>query len=86
MAQYERNGGLDMGFSDSGLVMRSGDLPTDFAPVELGGILLGHQAGRASAEQTTFFKSVGNAAQDMVCAAEILAVAEQLDLGQVVEL
>lgn len=67
-------------------VIRSGDLPMDFAPVELGEILMEQEAGRTSVEQTTFFKSVGNAAQDMVCAAEILAVAEQLDLGQVVEL
>lgn len=66
--------------------MTRGRLPTDYAPAELGEVLLSKRAGRTSREQITFFKSVGNAAQDIVCAAEILAIAERESLGQVVDL
>lgn len=63
-----------------------GLLPQDYSPAELGEVLLGRRPGRTSAEQITFFKSVGNAAQDIVCAAEILAIAEQQGLGETVAL
>jgi ornithine cyclodeaminase/alanine dehydrogenase-like protein (mu-crystallin family) len=66
--------------------MRRGRLPPDFAPAELGDVLLSQRPGRTSEEQTTFFKSVGNAAQDIVCAAEILSIAEQESLGQIVDI
>jgi len=66
--------------------MKRGRLPGDYSPAELGEVLLGQRPGRTSVEQTTFFKSVGNAAQDIVCAAEILAIAERENLGQVVEM
>jgi ornithine cyclodeaminase/alanine dehydrogenase-like protein (mu-crystallin family) len=65
--------------------MKRGRLPADYAPAELGEVILGQRRGRTSVEQTTFFKSVGNAAQDIVCAAEILTIAERENLGQIVE-
>lgn len=66
--------------------MRRGELPPDFAPAELGEVLLNERPGRTSRLQTTFFKSVGNAAQDVVCAREILAIAERECLGQMVSI
>lgn len=66
--------------------IRSGMLPPDFSPAELGEVLLGHRPGRISEGQITLFKSVGNAAQDIVCAAHILKVAQQENLGQIVDL
>lgn len=66
--------------------MTRGKLPTDYAPAELGEVLLKKRPGRSSPKETTFFKSVGNAAQDIVCAREILAMAERQSLGQIVDL
>lgn len=66
--------------------MRCGRLSSDFAPAELGEVISGHRPGRSSGERITFFKSVGNAAQDIVCVAEILAVAEEESLGQTISL
>ncbi len=66
--------------------IRRGRLPPDYSPAELGEVILGKRPGRSSNDQTTFFKSVGNAAQDIVCAAEILSIAEQNNLGQIVDL
>jgi len=37
--------------------------------------------GRASADEITLFKSVGNAVQDVSVAREVLIQAEQLGLG-----
>ncbi len=48
---------------------------------ELGAIVLGHAQGRVSSEEITFFKSVGNAAQDLAAARIALAEAERLGLG-----
>ena len=66
--------------------MQRGLLPAEFLPAELGEVLAGTRPGRTGADQVTFFKSVGNAAQDIVCAAEIVAVAGQQNLGRIVEL
>ncbi len=65
---------------------RRGLLADAFAPAELGEVILKHRPGRRTREQITFFKSVGNAAQDIVCAAEVLVCAERDGLGQMVEL
>ena len=62
-----------------------GVLPKNFAPTELGEVLLDSNLGRRNDKQITFFKSVGNAAQDIVCAREILATAEREGIGQLVE-
>jgi ornithine cyclodeaminase/alanine dehydrogenase-like protein (mu-crystallin family) len=61
-------------------------LPADYRPAELGEVLLSESPGRANPQQPTFFKSVRNAAQDIVCAREILAIAEREGLGQIVDI
>ena len=53
---------------------------------ELGAIVLGRAPGRTSADEITFFKSVGNAAQDMAAARVVLRAAETLGLGTEVTL
>ena len=49
---------------------------------EIGEVIAGRVPGRESADELTFFKSVGHAAQDALCAAAIVARAEAEDLGQ----
>jgi ornithine cyclodeaminase len=51
------------------------------AIVELGEVLAGQAAGRSDVEQITFFKSVGNAVQDMAVGQIALAEARRLGLG-----
>lgn len=53
---------------------------------ELGDVVVERAPGRTSDDEVTFFKSVGNAAQDVAVAARVLAAADQDDLGTVVEL
>jgi alanine dehydrogenase len=52
------------------------------AQLELGALAAGTAAGRASDTQITFFKSVGNAIQDMIVAGAALDAAQQAGLGQ----
>lgn len=54
--------------------------------VELGRVLMGEHPGRAAPGQTTFFKSVGLAAQDAAAGRAALARAESLGLGVLLEL
>ena len=53
---------------------------------EIGEILLGTELGRTSPEEITFFKSVGNAVQDVSVAALVLEAAERDSLGVLVEI
>ena len=53
---------------------------------EIGDIVLGTAPGRTDPREITFFKSVGNAVQDVAVAARVLEVAERQGLGTVVEL
>jgi ornithine cyclodeaminase len=53
---------------------------------ELGDVVLGRLKGRTSEDEITFFKSVGNAVQDVSVAARVLAEAEARGLGVVAEL
>jgi ornithine cyclodeaminase len=53
---------------------------------ELGEVALGRVPGRTSAEQITFFKSVGNAVQDVAVAQMAYARSRELGLGQEVAL
>lgn len=53
---------------------------------ELGDVVLGRIPGRTSDEEVTFFKSVGNAVQDVAVAALVLSVAEREGLGIVADL
>lgn len=57
----------------------------DSLHAELGEIITGKYPGRTSAEQITFFKSVGVAVQDAVAARIALQTANELGLGTVVE-
>jgi len=53
---------------------------------EIGEIINKTHPGRTSDEQITYFKTVGIAAQDAAAAAEVLKVAKEKGLGQVVDL
>ncbi len=53
---------------------------------ELGEIVAGAKPGRESPEEITFFKSVGNAVQDVAVAWKTLERAEKKGLGAIVEL
>ncbi len=53
---------------------------------ELGEIAAGRQAGRTSEDEVTFFKSVGNAVQDLAAASHVVAVAKARGLGMEVTL
>jgi ornithine cyclodeaminase/alanine dehydrogenase-like protein (mu-crystallin family) len=53
---------------------------------ELGEVVLGRAVGRASPDEVTFFKSVGNAVQDVAVAQRALTRARALGLGTVVDL
>ena len=50
--------------------------------VELGEVVVGRHAGRASAEQITLFESQGMAIQDLAVALRVLAAAEASGLGR----
>ena len=53
---------------------------------EIGEVALGTVPGRTSAQEVTFFKSVGNAVQDLVVASKAYEVAVEQGLGQEVPL
>jgi ornithine cyclodeaminase len=50
--------------------------------VELGEVIVGRHAGRASAAQITLFESQGMAIQDLAVALRVLAAAEAGGLGR----
>jgi ornithine cyclodeaminase len=60
---------------------QEGALAPDAHFPELGELVNGTAAGRASAADITCFKSVGVAAQDIVVASHVLREAQRLDLG-----
>ncbi|MDA0328231.1 MAG: ornithine cyclodeaminase family protein [Gemmatimonadetes bacterium] len=53
---------------------------------EIGDVVLGRAVGRTSEDEITFFKSVGNAVQDVAVAARVLAASERDGLGIVVDI
>jgi ornithine cyclodeaminase/alanine dehydrogenase-like protein (mu-crystallin family) len=61
--------------------MREGLIGRDHIHAELGEIVAGRKKGRESRSQTTLFKSVGVAVQDLAAADRLLANAERLSLG-----
>lgn len=63
-----------------------GEVDESVMAAEIGEVVLGRAEGRTAPDQITFFKSVGNAVQDVVVAARVLSRAERDDLGTVVEL
>ena len=62
------------------------DLDESAISAEIGEVVLGSAQGRTSAEEITFFKSVGNAVQDVTVAALVLEQAEMAGLGMTVGL
>lgn len=66
--------------------MAEGWYRAEMIHAELGEVACGSRPGRATAEQVTFFKSVGVAVQDLAAADAALANAERMGLGTVVDL
>lgn len=66
--------------------LRKGLVTEEDLLTELGEVSLGLHPGRTRDDEVTFFKSVGNAAQDLAVAARALEVAVRRGEGQVVEL
>ena len=68
------------------LPIEAGRFTSDHIYAELGEIANGTMEGRTSPTEITFFKSVGNAVQDLVVASRLTALAQAQDLGVEVEL
>lgn len=68
------------------LPIAAGRITEDHIYAELGRIASGAVEGRTNPSEITFFKSVGNAVQDLVVASRLTAVAKAHDLGVEVEL
>lgn len=66
--------------------LRDGTIGEDHILGELGELVQGTIAGRTSDEDLTFFKSVGNAVQDMAVASAVLKGARERGLGQEINL
>jgi ornithine cyclodeaminase len=66
--------------------IRDGAVDASVMEAEIGEIVLGRASGRTGDEEITFFKSVGNAVQDVTVAARVLEVAEREGLGVLAEL
>lgn len=66
--------------------IREGVITPESVCTELGDIVNGVAMGRSADHEITFFKSVGNAVQDVTAARHVLEVAERRGLGIVVEL
>jgi ornithine cyclodeaminase/alanine dehydrogenase-like protein (mu-crystallin family) len=66
--------------------MERGLFPQDHIYAEIGEIAAGKKVGRSSDGEITFFKSVGNAVQDLAAAARVLETAQKLNLGIEVKL
>lgn len=69
--------------AEAGDLVRAHTGPDDWT--ELGEVVTGLKPGRSSADQITFFKSVGVAVQDVAAAGAALAGAKHLGLGKSVE-
>jgi len=66
--------------------IRDGDVTEEIILAEIGEVAMGSHAGRVSLDDITFFKSVGNAVQDVAVASRVLEVAEADGLGTLVDL
>ena len=66
--------------------LRAGAITHDHVKASLGELVEGRHAGRATSDELTFFKSVGNAVQDLAVASVALERAESEGLGQLIEL
>lgn len=66
--------------------LNAGKIDRDHINTEIGEVIAGHKPGRASAEEITFFKSVGVSVQDAMAAQIILRNGPPLGLGATIEL
>ena len=66
--------------------LNAGEIDRDHINTEIGEVIAGHKPGRASAEEITFFKSVGVSVQDAMAAQIILRNGPLLGLGATIEL
>ena len=66
--------------------IRDGVVDETVIVAEIGEVVLGRLPGRTADSEITFFKSVGNAVQDVAVAARVLAAAESEGRGLVVDL
>jgi ornithine cyclodeaminase len=66
--------------------LQQGRITADSIVGELGGLVLGEFPGRTSAEELTFFKSVGNAVQDIAVGNYAFAAAREQGIGQEIDL
>ncbi len=66
--------------------IRDGVVDESIIVGEIGEVVLGRVQGRTADSEITFFKSVGNAVQDVAVAARVLRVAESEGRGLVVDL
>jgi ornithine cyclodeaminase len=62
--------------------IRAGKITAAHIHAEIGEIIAGRKSGRANRQQITFFKSVGNAAQDAIAGQIALQTAVALGIGQ----
>jgi ornithine cyclodeaminase len=60
---------------------RAAHVLTEDGTTEIGAVLAGMATGRTDPQEITFFKSVGNAVQDVAVAQRALAAAERMGLG-----
>lgn len=65
--------------------IRDGVVDESVMVAEIGEVAAGRVAGRTSADEITYFKSVGNAVQDVAVGCRVLRVAEERGLGVVVD-
>jgi ornithine cyclodeaminase len=65
--------------------IRDGAVDESVMVAEIGEVVAGLVAGRTSPEEVTYFKSVGNAVQDVAVGSRVLRVAEERGLGVLVE-
>lgn len=77
---------LPSGATDIKEPIRNGLITEDHIYAEVGELVAGSHAGRASARQVTLYKSVGVAVQDAVAADLVLASARERGMGTRVEL
>jgi ornithine cyclodeaminase/alanine dehydrogenase-like protein (mu-crystallin family) len=75
----------DMALEEAGdliIPMKEGRIGPDHIAAEIGEVASGKKAGRLTAEEVTFFKTVGVAAQDIVLASQALRKAAEQGLGR----
>ena len=66
--------------------IRDGIVDESVMVAEIGDVVLRRVPGRTRPDEITFFKSVGNAVQDVAVAARVLETAEREGLGLRVEM